>query len=53
MPGAEKKNIQEFVKKDPEERSFIKEFPQGFFNGIVLHRFRDFLQDDQELSCNR
>jgi hypothetical protein len=26
-------------KKNPEERGFIKKFPQGFFNRIVLHKF--------------
>jgi hypothetical protein len=38
MPGTEEKNIQEFIKKDPEKRGFIEEFSQGFFNGIVLHK---------------
>jgi len=28
MPGPEKKNIQELVKKDPEERGFIEQVSQ-------------------------
>jgi hypothetical protein len=53
MPGSEKKNIEKLIKKDPEERSFVKKFPQGFLYRIILHRARIVFSDDQELSCKR